>query len=315
MTSNIPTTDYTALIDQQTNTYIDQTNQWQPTDTGIEAQRQTYSAMCRSFSHTSPGSVSAVDDTITAQTQNIPVRRYTRDSALSSSLIIYIHGGGYVLGNLDTHDDICAEFCDETGFDVTAIEYRLAPEHLHPAAFDDVCNTIQHECNRSQKHVLLCGDSAGANLAACAAHYFRDEPNNNVLIKGQVLIYPDLGGDTTKGSYVTHADAPMLTTREMQHFSATRVGDTVIENPITLAPLKDTNFANLPNTIVFSAECDPLCDDGEHYCESIKSAGGSAMFVKELGLVHGYLRARHTVDKARDSFRRIVQALQGMGTN
>jgi len=313
MTDSNSQIDYSTLIDPQTRAFIDKSNQQQPTDTSIEATRKAYSAMCRSLNATSPKSVNTVDDTISAQTHTIPVRRYTRNSALTNAQIIYLHGGGYVLGNLDTHDDICAELCDETGFDVTAVEYRLAPEHLHPAAFNDVCKAVHHEYTNQQKPLLLCGDSAGANLAACAAHYFRDDPTSTIVIKGQVLIYPGLGGDTTTGSYITHAHAPMLTTREMKNYTATRVGNSVVENPVTLAPLKDTNFSNLPNTIAFGAEYDPVCDDAEHYCEAIKAAGGSAMFVKENGLVHGYLRARHSADKARDSFRRIVQALQGMG--
>lgn len=305
--------DYKTLIDQQTWSFIELTDSWYPPETveyPIEKQRQIYTAMCREFNQGYPNGVTGSDATIASPNHNIPVRRYSCTDHASTS-ILYFHGGGFVVGDLESHDDICAELCAATGFDVTAVDYRLAPEHLHPASFEDSLNCVLFEGQRLGTPLLLCGDSAGANLAAAVSHAVRDN-NSSVEIAGQVLIYPALGGDVNKGSYVEHRNAPMLTTRDVYFYTNIRSGDSQDLNDTTFAPLADTDFSNLPSTIVFSAECDPLADDGKHYCAAINSAGGNARCITETGLVHGYLRARHSVDRARDSFSTIVAALTSM---
>ena len=150
------------------------------------------------------------------------------------------------------------------------------------------------------------GDSAGATIVAAVTHALRGR------VVGQVLIYPYLGADMDAGSYVTHANAPLLTRADMAFFEGIRCDGPAPEGDPSFAPLHDMNFAGLPKTVVFSAECDPLCDDGQVYCDRITVAGGEAHWVNEIGLVHGYLRARHSVARARDSFSSIVDAVKKM---
>jgi acetyl esterase len=223
---------------------------------------------------------------------------------------VYFHGGGFVVGGLHSHDDVCAEICHATGFPVTAVDYRLCPEHRHPAAFDDAVAGVNKVWQASQAPIVLCGDSAGGNLAAAVSHHLRGE---SVDLAGQVLIYPGLGGDTSTGSYVQHANAPMLSTEEVEYYSTLRVHPAQDKTDATLAPLCDTNFASLPPTLIFSAECDPLSDDGRHYRDRILQAGGKAAWFNENGLVHGYLRARNTVTRAAASFQRIVASVSLLG--
>ncbi len=302
---------YLKLLDAQTLSFIEQTNRWYPPETidfTLERQREIYDAMCREFHNGYPAGISASDSTITTSEYNIPVRRYSlKDAETNNTFIAYLHGGGFVVGGLDSHDDVCAELCASTGHCVTAIDYRLAPEHLHPAAFKDALAAVTYECRHTGQSAVLCGDSAGGNLAAAVSHTLRG--NSKVHIKGQVLIYPGLGGDITTGSYVTHANAPMLTKREVDFYSKIRTNNKKIENIVSFAPLQDTDFSNLPDTVVFSAECDPLADDGKHYCDAIVAANGNAKLYIEKGLVHGYLRARHSVNLARASFDRIVSSI------
>ncbi len=123
-----------------------------------------------------------------------------------------------------------------------------------------------------------------------------------------MLIYPGLGGDQTKGSYVTHSEAPMLSARDIAFYGTKRFGGKDPTGDVRASPLHDTDFSGLPPTVIVTAECDPLCSDGETYRDAILAAGGKAVWFEEKGLVHGYLRGRHTVGRARESFSRIVEA-------
>lgn len=299
-------TDYKTLIDAETWAFIERTNACYPPDTAsftVEQQRQVYDAMCKVFHAGRPVEVT-VDD---GMMDGVLARRYRRHENADVT-VAYFHGGGFVVGGLDSHDDVCAELCARTGYTVVSADYRLSPEHTHPAAFEDAMKVARQAARMSPKF-LLAGDSAGGNLAAAASHALRGE----LTPMGQVLIYPGLGGDRSKGSYVTHANAPMLTKADVDFYSGIRTAGREIAGDPTLAPLHDIGFAALPPTVVFSAQCDPLADDGRDYRDRLVAAGGRAVWFEEEGLVHGYLRARHSVSRARASFDRIVKAVASLG--
>jgi acetyl esterase len=267
--------------------------------------------MCREFFAGYPEGVTAETKAIAEEGHDIPIRIYRNQTPDHAALVLYYHGGGFILGGLESHDDVCAELCKRTGYEVVSVDYRLAPEHLHPAAFDDALAAFEWAIATDSRNILLCGDSAGGNLAAGVSHATRGHRRRPA---GQVLIYPGLGGDHTKGSYVTHAEAPMLTMRDMIFYKDVRTGGADVSDDITYAPLKDANFANLPPTVIVSAECDPLSSDGQAYCERMAADGGRCAWFNEKGLVHGYLRGRHTVRRARASFTRIVEAVKTLGS-
>ncbi|MGX5829606.1 alpha/beta hydrolase [Mesorhizobium sp. 43Arga] len=305
-------TDYTKLIDAETWAFIERTNSYYPPDTidyTIIQQREIYDRMCREFFAGYPEGVAVETSAIATPTHDIPIRIY-RSAPQPAATVLYIHGGGFILGGLDSHDDICAELCARTGYEVVSVDYRLAPEHLHPAAFDDAMSAFAWAASTRDCPILLCGDSAGGNLCAAVAHATRGHAKRPA---GQVLIYPGLGGDRSRGSYVRHADAPMLTMRDLEFYKHIRTGGRDRTGDITLSPLADADFANLPPTVLITAQCDPLSSDGEAYRDRIIAAGGRASWVEEPGLVHGYLRARHTVGRARESFTRIVDAVIAIG--
>ncbi|MBZ9680947.1 MULTISPECIES: alpha/beta hydrolase [unclassified Mesorhizobium] len=306
-------TDYIKLIDTETWAFIERTNSYYPPDTidyTIAQQREIYDRMCREFFAGYPEGVTAETTAIAGPACDIPIRIYRNAKPDRAAMVLYLHGGGFILGGLDSHDDVCAELCGRTGYEVVSVDYRLAPEHLHPAAFDDAMSAFEWAAGTYDRPVLLCGDSAGGNLCAAVAHATRGHAKKPI---GQVLIYPGLGGDRARGSYVTHAEAPMLTVRDLEFYKNIRTGGVDQTGDITLYPLADADFANLPQTMLITAQCDPLSSDGEAYRDRIVAAGGRATWFEEPGLVHGYLRARHTVGRARASFTRIVDAVATLG--
>ncbi len=306
-------TDYKTLIDAETWAFIERTNSYYPPDTidyTIAQQRAIYDRMCREFFAGYPNGVTAETTFIANPSHDIPIRIYRSATPNKAAMVLYIHGGGFILGGLDSHDDVCAELCARTGYEVVSVDYRLAPEHLHPAAFDDALHAFEWAAKTYDRPVLLCGDSAGGNLCAAVAHATRGHAKKPI---GQVLIYPGLGGDRSMGSYVTHAEAPMLTMRDLEFYKNIRTGGAGSAGDTTLSPLADTDFAKLPPTVLITAECDPLSSDGEAYRDRVLAEGGHAFWFEEPGLVHGYLRARHTVGRARASFSRIVEAVAVLG--
>lgn len=283
-------TDYRALLDGPTWAFIRQTEAAYPANTAslsIAEQRAIYDRMCRAFFRGYPPGVTSEDRAI----GGVPCRIYP---GAGPATVVYLHGGGFVVGGLHSHDDVCAEIRDRTGLTVVSVDYRLSPEHRHPAAFEDGCAVIR----ALPGPLVLAGDSAGGNLAAAAAHALRDP-----RILGQVLIYPALGGDQGAGSYLAHAHAPMLTAADLEFYGGIRHGGARPRpGDPTISPLQDTDFSRLPMTLAIGAECDPLHDDAPAYATAIRAAGGQAHAVTAKGLVHGYLRGRATVPRAAASF-------------
>lgn len=305
-------TDYSTLIDAETLAFIERTGSFYPTDTTdltIERQRKIYDRMCREFFAGYPEGVTAETTVIVLADRSIPIRIYRMAGPEAGAVVIYLHGGGFILGGLDSHDDVCAELCHRTGFEVVGVDYRLAPEHRHPAQFDDVLSAFEWAVIAYKRPIILVGDSAGGNLAALVAHATRGDARAPV---GQVLIYPVLGGASDGRSYRDHAEAPMLTLRDVDYYRRIRTGGVSPSSMTTLYPLANADFTGLPPTVLITAQCDPLSSDGEAYRDRVLATGGKAWWHEEAGLVHGYLRARHSVRRARDSFSRIVEAVSAL---
>jgi acetyl esterase len=265
---------------------------------GIAEIRERYDAMCLVFNHPHPPGVVARDLTLAG----VPCRRYSPARLTSRVRVVYFHGGGFVVGGLHSHDSICADLADLAGLDLIAVDYRLAPEHPHPAAFDDACAVVDAVPGPK----LLIGDSAGGTLAAAVAAARR-----RAGILGQVLIYPGLGGGLDLTSLTRHAHAPLLSAADIRSYQDTRAGTGRADDP-TAMPLRATHFAHLPPTALFAAGCDPLASDAWVYARRLCDAGVPVALTIEPVLVHGYLRARHSTEAARASFARIGAAVQSL---
>lgn len=288
-------------------------------DLSIAQQRQIYNDLCAHFKKPRPPNISSADIAVTGSDSEIPIRIYSPNSKTNLPIMLYLHGGGFVVGDLESHDDICAEIAHFAHVNVIAIDYRLAPEHPFPAPFED-CKTIlnklpeigkEHGFNATR--LVICGDSAGGNLAAALCLDARNSVSAP-KISGQVLIYPELGGDTTKGSFITQSNAPGLTTEDIVYYREIYAGlpGSAHRNNKLTSPLLETDYSNLPPALLVAANFDPLHDDCVEYTERLHSAGVPAQVRSEPLLVHSFLRARHMSDAAAASFKAITIVINSL---
>jgi acetyl esterase len=265
----------------------------------LAEQRAFYDRYCAHFRTSPPRGVTTED----FQVGSIPCRLYRTNASENPPVLLYLHGGSFVLGGLESHDDVCAELCDGADVAVAAVEYRLAPEQPFPAAFDDCWSVLTHLATSGWRKIAVGGDSAGGNLAAALSLKARDAGGPRLM--GQILIYPGLGGDMSKGSYVTQANAPGLTTKDVEYYHHIYKGG----DSKYASPLRETHYENLPPAFLVAAGLDPLHDDCDAYAQRLHGAGVAAIVRHEPLLVHAFLRARRMSEPAADSFRAIADAV------
>lgn len=272
----------------------------------IARQRRWYDALCAAFDATAPAGM-AKEDALVAE--RIPVRRYRPAAASARARVLYIHGGGFVVGSLDSHDAICAELAEAAGAELVSIDYRLSPEHVWPAAFDD-CWAVLVDLLLDGRPLVVAGDSAGGNLAAGIVLKARDAGLTGIV--GQALVYPALGGDLVSGSYVEMADAPGLSTADVAWYRD------VYKAPAGDAhafPLGAEDLAGLPPAFVTAARFDPLRDDARAYAARLALAGVSVEFREEPQMVHAWLRARFMSEGAAAGFAALCNAVARMAAS
>ncbi len=269
-------------------------------DAPIEQQRKWYDALCAEFDAPSPEGLTREDALVDGR---IPIRRYRPATISTDTRIYYIHGGGFVVGSLDSHDAICAELADFARAELVSVDYRLAPEHVWPAAFED-CYAVLQRLLADGRPVVVAGDSAGGNLTAGIVLKARADGLHGVV--GQALIYPGLGGDLVSGSYVEMSEAPGLTTADTKYYREILQAPT--SNPFA-APLVEKDLSGLPPTYITGAFFDPLRDDARTYAARLASAGVNVTFREEPQMIHAWLRARHMSEGAREGFRRLAEGI------
>lgn len=275
-------------------------------------QRRAYSRMCEAFTPARPEALEVRDFTLAG----VPVRSY-RPHLLSpehpAPCVVYLHGGGWVVGDLDSHDFLTAALAADLNAVVIAVDYRLAPEHPFPAGFGDclaVWHAVQIQAQRldiDPRRVAIAGDSAGGNLAAAVCLALRDAGDRQPV--GQALIYPALGGADNLPSRTECADAPLLSTAELAFYDQLYMKEG--ERSSYAMPLQATDFRGLAPAFIAVAQFDPLRDDGVCYERALREAGVTTEFDAGPGLVHGSLRAKGLAPEVDDLYRRLVSALLG----
>ena len=274
--------------------FVERTRAFGVVDPSLAAQRDAYACMAAAFTPPAPAGVQVRD---LKRAGLAPLRLFHSAHPAPPGgwpTVLFLHGGGWMLGGLDSHAFFCAELAARLGSLVVAVDYRLAPEHPFPAALDDSRaawralrdGLIDEPIDRARMAVV--GDSAGGNLAAALCLALRDANEPQPCV--QALIYPVLGdGDTA--SRRAHADAPLLSNEDLQACLDAYLREPT-RNHLAL-PLNAHDLRGLAPAIISVAEFDPLRDDGLLYAERLRGDGVAVDYFPGQGLVHGCLRARH----------------------
>lgn len=219
-----------------------------------------------------------------------------RRASRPSPCVLYLHGGGFVKGSLESGDVIAWGVAEQVGVVVISLDYRLAPEHPYPAALEDCYATANHIAAHGAgfgvdgTRLAVWGDSAGGNLAAALCLMARDRGGPRLI--AQALNYPCLTDDVTSAAYRAYAHSPGLTAASMDHnWGLYLAGHRPTREPYA-APLKAPDLAGLPPAHIHVAEIDPLADDGRAYAERLRAAGGAVELRIAERMIHGFLRAR-----------------------
>jgi len=262
-----------------------------------------------------PGApVAAVEDrTIPGPAGEIPVRIYTPAGEAPFPVLVWLHGGGWVLGTLDGSDHVCRELTNAASCVVVSVDYRLAPEHLFPAAPDDceaaynwvVANAASFGGDPAR--VAVGGDSAGGNLAAVVS--LRAKEHGSPLPVLQLLVYPVTDHNFDRPSYRANAEGYLLTRVAMQWFWDYYVPDPGQRSHPHASPLYASDLSGLPPALILTAEFDPLCDEGAAYGELLRQAGVPVTVTHYDGMIHGFFGQFPVIDKGRDAVRESAEAL------
>lgn len=244
----------------------------------------------------------------------LPVRVYTPAGPGPFPVLLYFHGGGWVIGTLDTHDGLCRALANGVPCVVVSVDYRLAPEHKFPAAVEDADAAVRWvaahaaEINADPTRIAVGGDSAGGNLAAVASLLARDRGGPRLAC--QLLVYPVTDHyDAGMPSYETNANGYYLTRDNMIWFIEQYLaGEHDQTNPL-FAPLRAPDLRGLPPALVMTAEYDPLRDEGERYAERLREAGVPVTLTRYDGMIHGFIRLPGAMDRARQA---VADAVAGL---
>ncbi len=259
------------------------------------------------------------DRTIPGPGGEIPVRIYQPDGEGPFPALVFFHGGGWVFGDLGTHDRLCRTLANEAACVVLSVDYRLAPEHTYPAAADDCYAATQwaaahaSEINVDAARLAVGGDSAGGNLAAVVPLMARDRSGPEIA--AQILIYPVTDHRFDTESYRDNAEGYGLGQTTMRWFWDLYLGTEQDGEQPCASPLRADDLSGLPPAFVISAEFDPLRDEGEAYAQRLREAGVDTRLVRCDGVVHGFLQMPDLIPEAGHALTQIAQQLRTVFTS
>ncbi len=260
-------------------------------------------------------SVARVEDLVApGPAGEIPLRLYDPVGSGPLPMIVYFHGGGWVIGGIDTHEGYCRALANAAQMIVVSVDYRLAPEHPYPAAAEDSYAATAWLAAQAESlggdasRMAVAGDSAGGNLAAVVALMARDREGPE--LKMQVLIYPIVDHDFDTDSYLRNMSGYHLTRDAMMWFWDNYAPENSQRVEPYASPLRAVDLSNLPAALVMTAEYDPLADEGIAYARRLQAAGVAVQLKEYPGTIHGFTRRINGWQHAREALADVAKALQ-----
>jgi acetyl esterase len=246
---------------------------------------------------------------------DIPARVYTPSAAVGEAhgVLVWLHGGGWVIGDLETADATCRALANRAGCVVVSVDYRLAPEHPAPAALDDCMTALAWTVENFEllgvdaSKVAIGGDSAGGNLAALVCQRVRAEYGPEIDF--QLLVYPVTDLTLSHPSIDENAEGFFLTKATMEWFVRHYLGDADPKDA-AVSPLHADDLTGLPPALVITAELDPLRDEGESYAARLRGAGVPTEALRYPGQIHGFVGMATMLDDGKDALNRAGAALR-----
>ena len=233
----------------------------------------------------------------------VPLRLYRPAGIGVRPVLVYFHGGGWTIGDLDTHDVLCRQLCVASGAAVVSVDYRMGPENRFPAAVDDclaATRWVQREAaalGLDPARLAVGGDSAGGNLAAVVALALRDA--GDAMPAFQLLIYPATDMRAGAPSHSSNGQGYLLTADSINYYRGNYIESAAHWNDWRASPLLAADHARLPPALVLTAGYDPLRDEGRHYADALSAAGNRVQYVCFERQVHGFITMGKVIDEAR----------------
>jgi len=246
--------------------------------------------------------------------ESLDLRIYWPHGSGTFGACLYFHGGGWVLNNIDTHDDVVRRFAEASGCVFVSVNYRKAPEHKYPAAIEDAWTALNWVANHAAelqvdpKRIAVSGDSAGGNIAAALCLMTRDR--KGPAISYQVLIYPITDCDFERPSYLENADGYFLTRSQMRWFWQHYVTTPEQMREPYASPMRAESLRGLPPAFILTAEFDPLRDEGEAYATALRQAGVEVELHNYQGLIHAFIKRVDQFDAAKTAIQQIGSVLR-----
>jgi acetyl esterase len=262
-----------------------------------------------------PEEVARVEDVVAPGPDgDIPVRLYVPAGDGPLPVLVWYHGGGWVIGDLDTADAPCRALANRAGVLVASVDYRLAPEHTFPGAVDDAYAAAMWAAEKigdfggDASRLAVGGDSAGGNLAAVVAQLAKARGGPPIAF--QLLVYPATDHGATGGSMTENAEGPVLTKAWMDWFFGHYLRNPDDGLDPRVSPSRTEDLSGLPPALVITAEYDPLRDQGAEYAEKLRAAGVEAEHVPYAGMMHGFFQMGGVIDAGREAIERSAAALR-----
>jgi acetyl esterase len=283
-------------------------------EVGPEGARAMARAMVAATSSPGQPVADVRDRTIPGPGGRIPVRIYIPAEPAPRGALVYFHGSGFVIYDLDSHDAECRAMCNRAGIAVVSVDYRLAPEHKFPAAVDDAWAALEWtaanatELGVDPARIAVGGDSAGGNLAAVVAQSARDRGGPRVAF--QLLVYPVTDARMAHASMDENAEGYGLSKAQMAWFIEQYVRGESDKLDPRCSPLLARSFAGLPPALVITAEYDVLRDEGEAYAQRLIGAGVRTTLTRYTGMIHGAFQLHGMLDAGRAMLEQAGNALR-----